>query len=346
MIKESLFGKTLGELRTITGELGLPSYAAGQIAGWLYKKDISSIAEMTNLSKESRKLLDDRHFVGKTTFSKVMESADGTKKFLFPTLRKKFVETAYIPELKRKTLCLSTQVGCKRACLFCMTGQQGFQGNLTAGEIINQLSSIPQRDEVTNIVYMGMGEPLDNLGEVMKSLEILTSGYGFGMSPRRITVSTIGIIPAMREFLDRSNCHLAVSMNSPFEYERRYLMPVENVYPIASVIEELKAHDTGRQRRISFEYILFKGMNDTPGHVREMSRILNGLRCRINLIRFHAIPGVPLESPDNITIEQFKEALNKKGILTTIRQSRGEDIYAACGMLSTRSLKSESGKDP
>jgi 23S rRNA (adenine2503-C2)-methyltransferase len=341
MSKEPIFGKTLEELRTVTGELGLPSYAAGQIAGWLYKKNVTSIDEMTNLSKESRKLLDERYFVGKTTFSNVMESADGTKKFLFPTLRKEFVETAYIPEPKRKTLCLSTQVGCKRACLFCMTGQQGFQGNLTAGEIINQLSSIPERDEVTNLVYMGMGEPLDNLKEVMKSLEILTSGYGFGMSPRRITVSTIGIIPGIKEFLDKSNCHLAVSMNSPFEHERKHLMPVENVCPFASVIEELKSYDTGRQRRISFEYILFKGMNDTPRHVRELSGLLTGLRCRINLIRFHPVPGVPLESSDNITIEQFKEALNKKGIFTTIRQSRGEDIYAACGMLSTKSLKSE-----
>jgi len=345
MSKELLFGKTLGELKSVTGELGLPSYAAGQIAGWLYKKNVSSIDEMTNLSKESRKLLDERYDLGLTTFVKVMESADGTKKYLFPTLRKKFVEAAYIPETKRKTLCLSTQVGCKMACLFCMTGKQGFQGNLTAGEIINQLMSIPEQDQVTNLVYMGMGEPLDNLEEVMKSLEILTSGYGFGMSPRRITVSTIGIIPAMREFLDKSNCRLAVSLNSPFEHERKHLMPVENVYPLTSVIGELKSYDIGRQRRISFEYILFKGMNDTPRHVRELTRILNGLRCRINLIRFHPVPGVPLESSDNITIEQFKEALNKKGILTTIRQSRGEDIYAACGMLSTKSMVSEPDKD-
>ncbi len=336
MDKEPLLGKTLEELREVAGESGLPAYAAGQIAGWLYKKHISSIDQMTNLSKESRKLLNDRYFMGLTAFRSVSESADGTRKYLFPTLRKELIETAYIPEKKRNTLCLSTQVGCKRGCLFCMTGRQGFRGNLTAGEIINQLRSIPERDQVTNLVFMGMGEPLDNLKEVMKSLEILTSSYGFGISPRRITVSTIGIVPAMRELLDKSNCHLAVSMNSPFESERRYLMPVENVYPIASVIDELKGYDTGRQRRISFEYILFKGLNDTPGHIREMTKILNGLRCRINLIRFHAIPGSPLKCTDNGTIEQFKEALNKKGILTTIRQSRGEDIYAACGMLSTK----------
>jgi 23S rRNA (adenine2503-C2)-methyltransferase len=231
------------------------------------------------------------------------------------------------------------------ACIFCMTGKQGFQGNLTAGEILNQLRSIPESEEVSNIVYMGMGEPLDNLEEVMKSIDILTSGYGFGMSPRRITVSTIGIIPAMREFLEKSNCHLAVSLHSPFEQERRHLMPVQNVYPLSQVIDELKSFDIGRQRKISFEYIMFKGMNDTPRHIRELVRILNGLRCRINLIRFHSIPGVPLESSDNTAIEQFRDGLTKKGIITTVRQSRGEDIYAACGMLSTKSLVGETERD-
>jgi len=345
MTKEPLFGKTLDELRTVTDGLGLPGYSAGQIANWLYNKNAGSVDEMTNLSKESRKLIDEKYEVGTAGFSKVLESADGTKKYLFPVSQKKFVEAAYIPERKRNTLCLSTQVGCKMACLFCMTGKQGFQGNLTAGEIVNQFKSVPEREEITNIVYMGMGEPFDNLAGVMNSLEILTSDWGYGMSPRRITVSTIGIIPAMREFMNKSNCHLAVSLHSPFEHERKHLMPVENVYPLNQVLEELKSYNIGRQRRISFEYILFRGMNDTPRHVRELVRILGGLRCRVNLIRFHAIPGVPLESSDNITMEQFKEALSKKGVLTTIRQSRGEDIYAACGMLSTSQMVKEQEKD-
>ncbi len=338
MNKVILFGKTHDELKTVCLDLGLPSYSALQIADWLYKKHVSSVQEMTNLSKKSRKLLDEKYEVGTTSFSKVMESADGTKKYLFPTLQNKFIEAAYIPETKRKTLCLSTQIGCRMACIFCMTGKQGFQGNLTAGEIINQFVSIPERDQITNLVYMGMGEPLDNLKEVMKSLEILTSGYGFGMSPRRITVSTIGIVPAMREFLNRSNCHLAVSLHSPFEHERKHLMPVEKANPLVKVIDELKSFNFGKQRRISFEYILFKGMNDTPRHMQELVRILDGLHCRINLIRFHAVPGVELESSENITIERFKAELNKKGIFTSVRQSRGEDIYAACGMLSTRNL--------
>ncbi len=336
MSKENLFGKTLKELKELTVELNLPKYTAGQIANWLYRKNVSSIDEMTNLSKKSRDILAEGYETRVTAFSKEMESADGTKKYLFPTLQDKSVETAYIPERKRHTLCLSTQVGCKMACLFCMTGKQGFEGNLTAGEIINQLIMIPEKDKITNIVYMGMGEPFDNLQEVMKSLEILTSDYGFGMSPRRITVSTIGIIPAIIKFLNQSNCHLAVSLHTPFDHERRHLIPVENVYPLTHIINELKSYNIGKQRRISFEYILFKGMNDTPRHARELVRLLNDLRCRVNLIRFHAVPGVPLESSDNITIVQFKETLNKKGLLTTIRQSRGEDIFAACGMLSTK----------
>lgn len=345
MEKESLFGKTIDELRDIVSERGMPAYAASQIAQWLYRSNVSSVDRMTNLSKDSREKLAKQFDIGTTGFSKVMESADGTKKYLFPTLQGKYVEAAYIPENKRNTLCLSTQVGCKMACLFCMTGKQGFQGNLTAGEILSQLVMIPEREKITNLVYMGMGEPFDNISEVMKSLEILTSAYGYGMSPRRITVSTIGIIPAMREFLNNSNCHLAVSLHSPFDEERRKLMPVENVYPLSQVISELRSYDIGRQRRISFEYIIFKGLNDTPRHVKEIARLLNGLRCRINLIRYHAIPGVPLESSDDNAMEEFRDALGRKGILTTIRQSRGEDIYAACGMLSTKALVKEAEKD-
>jgi 23S rRNA (adenine2503-C2)-methyltransferase len=345
MSKEPLFGKTYDELRAIATLLDIPSFSARQVAEWLYKKNISSIDDMTNLSKETRRRLAEKYDLGLIPYKKVMESTDGTRKYLFPTRQGKFVEAAYIPESRRNTLCLSTQVGCKMGCLFCMTGKQGFQGNLTAGEILNQLRSIPEMENVTNLVYMGMGEPLDNLQELMKSLEILTSEYGFAMSPRRITVSTIGLIPGIREFLKNSNCHLAVSLHSPFEEERRHLMPVESVYSLAQVIEELKSCDIGKQRRISFEYIMFSDMNDTPRHVRELVRLLGGMRCRINLIRFHPVPGVPLKSSDSVKMEQFREALNKKGLFTTIRQSRGEDIYAACGMLSTKAPTGEAAGD-
>ena len=300
-MKEAIFGKTLSELTTLAIELGLPKFTGKQMAEWLYQKDISLIEEMTNLSKKARELLSDKYEFGLVDSTKVQESIDGTKKYLFPTAQGKFIETAMIPDDERKTVCVSSQVGCKMGCLFCMTGKQGFQGQLTAGEIANQVRNIPEWHDITNIVYMGMGEPFDNLEEVLKSLEILTSEWGFAMSPRRITVSTIGIVPGMLTFLQKSEAHLAVSMHTPFDDEREKLMPVQIAYPLAEVIREIKSWDFGRQRRISFEYIVFKGLNDSPRHVHELAKILNGIKCRINLIRFHPIPGTPLEATDENT---------------------------------------------
>ncbi len=339
-MKESLFGKTLTELQELVVELGLPKFTGKQIADWLYKKEISSIAEMTNLSKKARELLSKKYEFGLIAPSKVQESKDGTKKYLFPTIQNKFIETAMIPERNRKTVCVSSQVGCKMGCLFCFTAKQGFQGQLSAGEIVNQIKSIEETGEVSNIVYMGMGEPFDNLEEVLKSIEILTSEWGFAMSPRRITVSTIGIIPGMLTFLEKSDAHLAVSLHTPFNQERQNLMPVQVAYPIEEVISEIKRWDFGRQRRISFEYIVFENLNDSPKHVKELAKLLDGLKCRINLIRFHPVPGTPLKSPSDKIMQEFKDALNRKGILTTIRASRGQDIYAACGLLSTKELSS------
>ena len=337
-MQEHLFGKTLEELKDLSVKLGLPSFTGRQLAEWLYKKEVSSFEEMTNLSLKARALLKENYETGIMSPTDVQVSVDGTKKYLFPALEGKFIETAYIPDRKRHTVCVSSQVGCKMGCLFCMTGKQGFQGNLSSGEILNQYRSIPEWRSITNLVYMGMGEPLDNLEEVLKSLEVLTSDWGFALSPRRITVSTIGITPAMLEFLNRSNAHLAVSLHTPFEEERRKLMPVQQVYPLKEVLKEIKSWDFGRQRRVSFEYILFKDFNDSASHVNELSRILQGIRCRINLIRFHPIPDTPLESPDDLTINAFKDKLIAKGITTTIRASRGQDIWAACGLLSTKKL--------
>ena len=337
-MKDQLFGKDLNELQKLSLALGLPKFTGKQLADWLYKKEISSIDEMSNLSKKARDLLNEKYEFGLSAPSKVQISIDGTKKYLFPTSHNKFIETAMIPDDDRKTVCVSTQVGCKMGCLFCMTGKQGFQGQLTAGEIVNQIKSIEEFGEVSNIVYMGMGEPFDNLDAVLKSLDILTSEWGFAMSPRRITVSSIGIIPAMIRFLNESEAHLAISLHTPFDEERRKLMPVQIAYPIAEVVNEIKGWDFGRQRRVSFEYILFKGLNDTPYHVRELTKLLAGIRCRINLIRFHPVPGTPLESPDEETISSFRDQLIAKDITTTIRASRGQDIYAACGLLSTKEL--------
>ncbi len=335
MGKEKLFGKTLNELIAVTKRVKLPGFAARQIADWLYKKEISIIEEMTNLSKKMRESLSNDYEIGLSAHVNVAESTDGTKKYLFNVLNDKYIETAYIPENDRATLCVSSQAGCKMGCIFCLTGLQGFQGNLTSNEILNQFRSTPEFKKLTNIVYMGMGEPLDNTEEVLKSLEILTSEWGYGWSPSRITVSTVGLKGTIGEFLEKSRCHLAISLHSPFDDERSKLMPVQRSNSIREVLDIIRGFDFNRQRRISFEYILFSAMNDSPRHVKELARLLDGIKCRINIIRFHQIPGSELRSPDLKATENFRDALNAKGIIATIRRSRGEDISAACGLLST-----------
>ena len=333
-----LFGKTLSELSKIVEELSLPSFSARQIADWLYVKNVSSIEEMTNLSVKNRALMAEKYTIGATEPLEVRISKDGAKKYLFPVLNGKFVETAYIPDRDRATLCVSSQVGCRMGCAFCMTARQGMQGNLTATDILNQFRSLPERDQLTNIVFMGMGEPFDNTEEVIKSLGILTTNYGYAWAPKRITVSTIGILPAVRRFMDQSRCHLAVSLHHPDPAERRKIMPVENKYPIRQVIELLKTYDLNKQRRISFEYIMIAGVNDSLQQANDTVRLLSGLRCRVNLIRFHPISESLFKPSSDQVIRQFAETLQQKGVITTIRQSRGMDIDAACGMLSTNYL--------
>ena len=335
MQKDKLYGKTLNELIDVAKRLRMPGFAAKQIADWLYKKEISSIDEMTNLSKKMREALTTDYDLGLSSPAMVTESRDGTKKYLYKVLNDKYIETAYIPGDDRATICVSSQAGCKMGCIFCMTGKQGFQGSLSSNEILNQFRSLPEFSTLTNMVYMGMGEPLDNMSEVLKSLEIMTSEWGYAWSPARITVSTVGLIATIQKFLESSRVHLAISLHSPFDEERKSLMPIQRTNTIKEILDIIRAFDFNSQRRVSFEYILFKGMNDTPAHIKELARILNGIKCRINIIRFHHIPGSEFESPDNEATIRFKEALNAKGIITTIRSSRGEDIKAACGLLST-----------
>jgi 23S rRNA (adenine2503-C2)-methyltransferase len=335
MVRERLFGKTLDELIAVAKRAGLPGYAAAQMADWLYRKEIGEIGEMTNLSIKMRDKLSEDFETGLSEPVGASESADGTRKYLFRVLGSKYIETAYIPDKDRATICVSSQSGCKMGCVFCMTGRQGYQGNLSSNEILNQYRSIPEYLSLTNMVYMGMGEPLDNINEVLKSLEIMTSSWGFGWSPSRITVSTVGILATIREFLEKSRCHLAVSLHSPFDEERKKLMPIQRTNSVSQLLDIIRGFDFTSQRRVSFEYIVFEGLNHSPRHVRELARILNGIKCMINLIRFHAVPGSDLQSPDEKQIIEFRDALNAKGIITTIRASRGLDIQAACGLLST-----------
>lgn len=331
----SLLGLSFDEMKQLVQKHDLPKFTANQLVEWLYKKRCRNFDDMTNLSKATRQLLNDNYDTGFHPPIKVQVSNDGTKKYLFH-VKDGYVETAYIPDRDRATLCVSSQVGCKMGCEFCQTGKQGFQTQLSAGDIINQILSLPEFENLTNFVFMGMGEPMDNYDAVMRCLEIMTSEWGLAMSPTRFTVSTVGVIPFMKRFMKESKCNLAVSMHSPFHDERLSLMPVEAAYPISEVIHALRQHDWSGQRRLSFEYIVFKGLNDTKDHVRELARLLGSMRCRVNLIRFHSVPGVSLQSPSDKDMVQFRDKLNDKGIIATIRASRGQDIDAACGLLSTR----------
>lgn len=344
-IKIPLLGKTISDLQSIVADLGMPKFTAKQIASWIYEKKVFSIDDMTNLSVKNREILKKKYEVGADAPVHEMRSVDGTVKYLFRTPENDYIESVYIPDNDRATLCVSSQVGCKMNCKFCMTGKQGYTTSLTVSQILNQIYSIPERDSLTNVVFMGMGEPFDNLDEVLKSLEILTSDYGYGWSPKRITVSSVGLKKGLERFLNESDCHLAISLHSPFPAQRKELMPAEKAFSIMEIVEILRNYDFSKQRRLSFEYIVFKGVNDSIVYAKELVKILKGLDCRINLIRFHAIPDVDLEGTDMESMIAFRDYLTKHGLFSTIRASRGEDIFAACGMLSTAQQQSEKGKN-
>ena len=330
---EVLLGKTLAELQEVALSVGLQKFAGKQLAEWLYVRRVTSFEQMTNISLKGREALKAHYTIGRHAPVKEAVSVDGTRKYLFQ-IGEQFIESVYIPEEDRATLCVSTQAGCKMGCKFCMTGTLGFHGNLSAAEILNQIFYF---DDLSNLVFMGEGEPMDNLDNVLRALEIMTAPYGPAWSPKRITVSTVGI-PAMKRFLDESDCHIAVSMHNPFAEERAQIMPAEKMFSITEVVNLLKQYDFSHQRRISFEYICWAGQNDTMRHAKELLRLLKGLPCRINLIRFHAgVEDIKNErrfpASDEKQMEFLRDYLTEHGLTTTIRRSRGEDILAACGML-------------
>ncbi|ATV54253.1 23S rRNA (adenine(2503)-C(2))-methyltransferase RlmN [Prevotella intermedia] len=339
--KKPLMGMNLLELKTVAKELGMPAFTGGQMAKWLYTQHITSIDEMTNLSKVNREKLKAAYTIGCKKHIDAQYSKDGTIKYLFPTDDGKFVESVYIPDDDRATLCVSSQVGCKMNCLFCQTGKQGFEGNLSATDILNQIYSLPEREKLTNIVFMGQGEPMDNYENVLRTTQIMTADYGYAWSPKRITVSSIGVKTKLKRFLEESDCHVAISMHSPIPAERAEIMPGERGMSIADIVELLCNYDFSHQRRLSFEYIVFKGVNDSERHAKEIIKLLKGLDCRINLIRFHTIPNVPLHGVDDKKMEEFRNYLTQHGVFTTIRASRGQDIFAACGLLSTAKKKAD-----
>lgn len=334
---EALLGKTLSELQEAAMSVGLQKFAGKQLAEWLYVKRVSSFNQMTNISLKGREALSARYIIGRRAPVREAVSVDGTRKYLFE-VGNQFIESVYIPEDDRATLCVSSQAGCKMGCRFCMTGTLGFHGHLSAADILNQVFEIDniavshQLSALSNLVFMGEGEPMDNLDNVLRALEIMTADYGCAWSPKRITVSTVGI-PAMKRFLEESECHLAVSMHNPFSVERKEIMPAEKMMSITDIVALLKQYDWSHQRRVSFEYICWAGQNDTPRHAKELLRLLRGLPCRINLIRFHEGVDRGFPASDEKQMEWFRDYLTDNGITTTIRKSRGEDILAACGML-------------
>ena len=349
MEKKTLLGLTLDELKDVARQLGMPAFTGSQIAKWIYERRVKSIDEMTNISKGNRAKLAESYEIGCMAPIESRHSKDGTVKYLFPvrttdgdTSRKRFVETVYIPEEGgHATLCVSCEVGCKMNCLFCQTGKQGFHGYLTVADILNQAYSLPEADSLTNIVYMGQGEPMDNLDNVLRSTQILTAPYGWAWSPKRITVSSVGLKDKLQRFLNESDCQVAISLHSPIHEQREKLMPAEKDMAIKDVVDLLRDYDFSHQRRLTFEYIVFGGLNDSQTHAREICRLLKGLDCHVNLIRFHQIPNVPLHGASPERMETFRDYLTAHGFYCTIRASRGQDIEAACGLLSTKRQQAE-----
>lgn len=352
--KPSLIGLTLNELVSAAVQLGLPSFVGKQMANWLYAKHVDSIDAMSNLSKASRELLKAHFIVGSTPPVEAQHSVDGTIKYLYATQQGDYIETVYIPDKDRATLCVSSQVGCKMGCAFCMTGRQGYVASLSVADILNQIYSLPQRDTLTNIVFMGQGEPFDNLDAVLRATSILTANWGYAWSPKRITVSSVGLRKGLKRFLDESQCHLAISLHHPIPSERSQLMPAERAFSICDVVSLLEQYDfcrkrdgqhhqsaAPRQRRLSFEYIVFDGINDSPRHAEALIHLLRNLDCRINLIRFHDIPQTPLRGVSDERMHAFRDYLTQHGLFATIRASRGQDIFAACGLLSTAKQEAE-----
>lgn len=354
-MKERLLGKTPEELKSVALEAGLPAFAGKQMAQWLYQKRVRSIDEMTNLSKAGREALKVRYEVGYAAPIDVQTSKDGTRKYLFQVrcpvgaghdgingaghdgnqrYEESCIEAVMIPDDDRKTLCVSSQAGCKMACKFCMTGRQGFHGNLSAADILNQYFAIDEAGELTNTVFMGMGEPLDNWENVKRVIEVLTADWGLGWSPKRVTLSTIGVLPRLKEYLEESKCHLAVSLHNPFPEEREEMMPVQKAWSVTEIVRLIKQYDFTGQRRVSFEYTVFEGWNSSPRHADGLLKLLKNLECRVNLIRFHKIPDFPYGTASDSVMEAFRDRLNAGGVTATIRASRGEDIFAACGLLA------------
>ena len=333
----------LDELTAFLESLSQPKYRAKQIFKWL-QSGIEDFDQMTNIPLALRNILKEKCYLATVKIVRRLASQiDETVKYVYELYDGEYIESVLMKYEHGYTVCISTQVGCRMGCSFCASGIDGLFRNLTPSEMIAQITKAQHDNNIriSNVVMMGMGEPLDNTDQVLKALRLITDTKLLAWSPRRITLSTVGVKGNLKRFLDESECHLAISLHAPTPQLRSELMPAERIYSITDIVEVLKGYDFTGQRRLSFEYILFDGVNDTMADARKLVRLLDGLQCRINLIRFHAIPDSELDGVPMERMVVFRDYLTRHGLFTTIRASRGEDIYAACGMLSTKELKKQ-----
>ena len=328
----------LDELEDFIEGLGKKRYRARQIMKWIYHHRCTSFDEMTDLAKELRAELVCNARISSLSPVTVETAKDGTRKYLFCLEDGNQVESVLIPDESRLTLCISTQVGCAMGCRFCLTGKEGFARNLTAGEILNQVlgvaENLDKKERISNVVIMGMGEPLANYENVTRAIGVMTSDLGLGFSRRRVTLSTVGLIPQMKRlFAERVKCRLAISLNASTETVRSYLMPISRRYPLRSLLETCRSLHLPPRERITFEYVLINGINDSEKDARRLLLVVRGIKCKINLIPFNECPGISFQRSKKKAVTIFQKILLEGGITTIIRESRGDDISAACGQL-------------
>ena len=325
-------------------ELNQPAYRARQIWQWLFQKRIATFAEMTNLSNALRERLDEKFSISRLQILRKAESRDGTVKFLFGLSDGQSIESVLIPERKRLTLCISTQAGCGFGCAFCATAVMGLKRSLKASEILDQIleasKTLSDGQRITHVVLMGMGEPLANYAQTLRALDVMTdTSWGIGISPRRITLSTVGLIPQIQRLMEETRVNLAVSLHAPTDEIRSRLMPVNRKYSLEQLMDCCRSLPIPRRKRITFEYVLLSGVNDTEQHARQLGELLRGIRCKVNVIPFNPHPGSEFQRPPVEQIALFEKVLHDRGVQINVRRPRGDDIQAACGQLQGEELR-------
>lgn len=343
MMRRSIAGSDLTEIEEFLGSLGIDKRHSIRLLYWIYRRGIHSFAEINDIPAKILCLLSEKAVTGLTAPVASEASSDGSVKYLFTTPAGLTHETVWLPDGKRSTVCVSVQSGCRMGCSFCATGKNGWGGDLTAGEIVNQVISIPQN--ITHIVLMGMGEPGDNIDEVLKACRILTAEWGLATGRNRVTVSTVGVVPSVKRMLEETECNITLSLHSPFPEERREVIPAEARWPFEETVNLMKEYDNRRKRRFTIAYVMIAGKNDSPGHLAALKRLLAGSGLRVNILPYHPLEGDEARSSGQDVMMMFKHELVTSGIGASVRKSRGSDINAACGMLAAGRRGQDSNKD-